>query len=152
MDLTALCNELTLIWHREIPIVAAMGLRVDAYDGRSLVVRAPLPPNLNAHGTAFAGSLFTTCVLAGWGRVWLGMRERGLTGVIYAADSAIRYRKAVSGDLVCRCEADNSALQPALEKLAATGRARFDLECTMAGDDKPAVSFTCTYVVHAPHA
>jgi thioesterase domain-containing protein len=148
IDRTALCNELTATWRREIPIAAAMGVAAEAYDGRSLTVRAPLQPNVNLHGTAFAGSLFSACVLTGWGRVWLALRERGLTGVIYAADSAIRYRKAVVGDLVCRCEADSDALEDGLENLAATGRASFALECTIPGNDKPAVGFTCTYVVH----
>ena len=43
-DRAALREELTATWHREIPIVAAMGVAVDGYDGRSLTVRAPASP------------------------------------------------------------------------------------------------------------
>ena len=64
-DRTALCDELTATWHREIPIVAAMGMAVEHYDGASLSVRAPMQPNRNVHGTTFAGSLYTACVLTG---------------------------------------------------------------------------------------
>ena len=78
----ALCKELELTWHRDIPLAAAMSIAVEGYDGRTLTVRAPLPPNRNLHGTAFAGSLFSTCVLTGWGAAWLALHERGLTGVI----------------------------------------------------------------------
>jgi thioesterase domain-containing protein len=109
-DRAALCEELTATWHREIPIVAAMGATVDSYDGRALTVRAPMHPNRNVHGTTFAGSLYSACVLTGWGAVWLALRERGLDGVIYAAESAVQYRKAVAGDFVCRCAFDPEAL------------------------------------------
>src|SRR3982750_3025640 len=40
IDRSALSDELTETWHREIPIVAAMGVTVESYDGRSLAVRA----------------------------------------------------------------------------------------------------------------
>jgi thioesterase domain-containing protein len=148
IDRSALCNELTMTWHREIPIVAAMGMAVERYDGESLTVRAPLQPNRNVHGTTFAGSLYSACVLTGWGGIWLALRERGLAGVIYAADSTIQYRKGVYGDFVCRCSLDGFALAP-LDQLAATGRARLELTCTIESGAKLAVNFTGRYVVHA---
>jgi thioesterase domain-containing protein len=150
-DRAALREELTATWHREIPIVAAMGVTVDGYDGRSLTVRAPMQPNRNVHGTTFAGSLYSACVLTGWGAVWLLLRERGIDGVIYAAESAVQYRKAVAGDFVCRCALEPGALEAELEQLKESGRATFDLACTIDHDGKRAVAFTGRYVVHAKH-
>jgi thioesterase domain-containing protein len=145
-----LCEELELTWHRDIPLAAAMNIRVAGYDGHTLTVRAPLPPNRNLHGTAFAGSLFSTCVLTGWGAIWLALRQRELTGAIVVADSKIHYRKAVAGDLVCRCTPDTDALHAGLEQLATAGRASFELVCSIDYADKRAVAFTGNYVVHAP--
>jgi thioesterase domain-containing protein len=152
VDRAALCNELTATWHRDIPLAAATGIGVDGYDGRTLAVRAPLPPTRNLHGTAFAGSLFSVCVLTGWGAVWLALRERGLAGVIVVADSTIQYRKAVTDDLVCRCTPDPAALAAGVEQLETKGRATFDLACAIESDAKRAVSFTGVYVVHSKHA
>jgi thioesterase domain-containing protein len=90
--------------------------------------------------------------LTGWGGIWLALREHGRHGVIYAAESTIQYRKGVYGDFVCRCPLDSEALAAALEKLEAAGRASFELSCTIDSDDKPAVSFTGRYVVHAKRA
>jgi len=148
-DRTALCDELTATWHSEIPIVAAMGATVERYDGRSLTVRAPLQPNRNVHGTTFAGSLYSACVLTGWGAVWLALRERGLAGVIYAAESTVQYRKAVTGDFVCRCSPDADALDAGLKLFEESGRATFELVCTIDNADKRAVTFAGKYVVHA---
>lgn len=149
---TALLQELATTWHREIPLAAAMGIAVESYDGLTLAVRAPLAPNRNLHGTAFAGSLFSACALTGWGAIWLALRERGLDGVIVAADSRIQFRKGVAGDLVCRCTPDAEALRAAVEGFAAAGRASIDVVCTIDQSDRRAVTFTGQYVVHAKHA
>jgi thioesterase domain-containing protein len=151
-DRIALCDELTATWHREIPIVAAMGMAVERYDGASLTVRAPMQPNRNVHGTTFAGSLYSACVLTGWGAVWLGLRERGLDGVIYAAESTVQYCKGVARDFFCTCVWDIDALKAGLDKFEATGRASFDIVCTIDSDNKRAVTFNGTYVVRAKHA
>jgi thioesterase domain-containing protein len=145
-----LCKELELTWHRDIPLAAAMNIRVAGYDGHTLTVHAPLPPNRNMQGTAFAGSLFSTCVLTGWGATWLALRQRELSGVIVVADSNIHYRKAVAGDLVCRCTPDTDGLHAGLDQLATAGRASFELVCSIDYADKRAVAFTGKYVVHAP--
>jgi thioesterase domain-containing protein len=151
-DRAALCEELTATWHREIPIVGAMGAAVDGYDGRVLTVRAPMQPNRNVHGTTFAGSLYSVCVLTGWGAVWLALRERGLDGTIFAAESAVQYRKAVAGDFVCRCMTDAEALEAGAGQFKESGRGSFDLACTIDHDGKRAVAFTGRYVVRAKHS
>jgi thioesterase domain-containing protein len=151
-DRAALCLELATTWHRDIPLAAAMQIRVDSYDGRTLTVRAPLPPNRNLHGTAFAGSLYSACVLTGWGATWLALREHGLEGMIVVAESSIEYRKAVGGDLVCHCTPDAAVLHAGLDKLRESGRARFELACSIESNGQRAVRFTGEYVVNSKHA
>jgi thioesterase domain-containing protein len=148
-DRAELLRELATTWHRDIPLAAAMAIGVESYDGVTLAARAPLTPNRNLHGTAFAGSLFSLCVLTGWGAAWLALRERGLPGVIVVADSRIQYRKAVSGDLVCRCTPDAAALAAGLAELEEKGRLSIDLACVIDVGEKRAVNFTGTYVVHS---
>ncbi|TFG38857.1 MAG: thioesterase, partial [Candidatus Aminicenantes bacterium] len=60
-----------------MPITKALGLRVIGRDGTDLIFSAPLAPNINHKGTAFAGSLNATATLAGWGTIWLLLREHG---------------------------------------------------------------------------
>lgn len=150
-DRSALCRELQITWHRDIPLAAAMAIEVADYDGRTLTVHAPLAPNRNLHGTAFAGGLFSLCVLTGWGAMWLGLKERGAGGLIVVADSHIQYRKAVGGDMICCCTAEPAALATSVEQLTASGRTRLPLACTIDADGQRAVMFEGTYVVHAQH-
>jgi thioesterase domain-containing protein len=139
--------ELQATWHAEIPLAAAMAIEVARYDDGELLVRAPLAPNRNVQGTAFAGSLFSVCVLTGWGKVWLALRERGTSGSIVVADSRIVYRKVVSGEILCRCRADAAVETAALDELEDSGRATLPLTCTIDGAGAPAVRFEGKYVV-----
>jgi thioesterase domain-containing protein len=151
IDDDALRAELESTWRREIPLAAAMALTVIDCRGATLTARAPLAPNRNLHGTAFAGSLFSLCVLTGWGAVWLALRRHALAGLIVVADSRIRYRKAVTGDIVCHCTAEAQAVEALAAEVAAGGRGRLQLTCTIDVADRRAVSFDGTYVVHAEH-
>ena len=129
-----------------------MNIGVVDYDGRTLTVRSPLTPNRNLHGTAFAGSLFSTCVLTGWGATWLALREQDLTGLIVISDSNVHFRKAVAGELVCRCTPEPETIRAGLRQFKTTGRASFDLICTIDNETKRAVTFTGRYVVQAEAA
>ena len=147
--LDELALELHSTWLREIPLAAAMAIEIAGCTPEELAVRAPLAPNRNLHGTAFAGSLFSLCALTAWGAAWLALRQRGLDGVLVLADSRIRFRKAVSGDIVCRCRPDLSAVERSLAGLEATRRANITLVCTIDQHDKNGVTFDGEYVVHA---
>ncbi len=148
-DLATLCSELETIWRRDIPLAAAIGIEVAGAADGELVVHAPLAPNRNLHGTAFAGSLFSVCVLTGWGAMWLALRGAARDGTIVVRDGRIRYRKAVTGTLIVRCRPDPDALAEALAQLAAEGRCALELECRLDPQAAPAVMFEATYVVHA---
>lgn len=150
-ELSTLCAELEATWHRDIPPAAAMAIGVARYDGTVLEVRAPLAANRNVHGTVFAGSLFSICVLTGWGTTWLGLRRHGLSGAIVVSESQIRYRRAVGEDVLCRCSSEESVIGAAASQLDATGRVSLPLRCTIDAGGKLAVTFEGNYVVRAPH-
>jgi thioesterase domain-containing protein len=147
--------RLQATWREGIPLAAAMRIEVasaaagDGSGALELAVRAPLAANGNVHGTAFAGSLFSLCVLTGWGAVWLALERGAAHGSIVVADGRIRYRKAVTSEMIdCRCRLDAAAAESLVAALAATGRAAVSLACTIAAGDKLGVEFKGDYVVH----
>ena len=52
-------------------------MHITHYDGQTFHLKANLAANLNVHDTMFAGSIYSQCVLAGWGLIWLQLRRRG---------------------------------------------------------------------------
>jgi thioesterase domain-containing protein len=149
--MTSLTDELERVWHTRIPISAAMDIRIDSYHDDTLEVRAALAPNVNVHGTAFAGSLYAVAALTGWGITWLALRERGFEGDIVIAEANIRYASPVAQDFVARCAFDAARHAPPFARLAAEGRCRFALDVAILAGDVTAATFSGQYAVRQPH-
>lgn len=144
----ALAARLEATLHQEIPITNAMSVRVRDYDGMRLAIAAPLAPNINLHGTGFAGSLYTVAALCGWGTVYLQLLQADIEGSIVLADADIRYLAPEHGELVARCDLTTHAEFPAaMTRLHTTGKTRFALEITVGNPNQPAVRFNGRYAV-----
>ncbi|HEX5471807.1 MAG TPA: YiiD C-terminal domain-containing protein [Lacipirellulaceae bacterium] len=144
-----LLSELQATLEREIPMSAQMGIRVHDGGADGLVMRLPLSPNRNHQQTAFAGSLNALCTIAGWGSVYLLLRELGRRGNIVIRRSTIKYQEPVtSSDIYARCQPVTAAARDYfLEMLDDKGQAKLDLMVEIAGAEGPAVSFNGSYVV-----
>jgi len=134
--------------HDEIPLSQAMGIRVEAYDGISLKLAAPLAPNINHKSTAFGGSLYSLAVLCGWGMLYLKLAEAALHKHIVIQESNIRYLLPVDREMHAECSLDATALERFFRTLAKHGRARMALDVVIKHHGQTAVEFSGRYVVH----
>jgi thioesterase domain-containing protein len=144
-----LLADLQATLEREIPMCTQMGIRVHDGGTGGLVMRLPLDRNRNHQQTAFAGSLNALCTVAGWGSVYLLLRELNRRGSIVIRRSSIKYQEPVNAsEIYARCLPVNSeARQYFLEMLDDKGQAKLDLTVEISGGDGPAVSFHGSYVV-----
>lgn len=139
--------ELTRFLHAHIPLSQAMQITARNYDGQSLVLGAPLAPNVNDKSTAFGGSLYNLAVLCGWSLLRLKLNEAGMEKKnIVIQEANTRYLLPVSGELQAECRLVPEAWQDFLQPLQQRGRARITLNVIIRQQDKPAVEFTGTYV------
>jgi len=147
--LNPLLAELQEKLQREIPMCGQMGIRVHMNGPDGLVMRLPLEANRNHQQTAFAGSLNALCTIAGWGSVYLLLRELERGGNIVIRRSSIRYHEpVVSSEIYARClPVAAEARQYFLEMLDDKGQAKLDLTAEIAGAEGPLVSFSGSYVV-----
>jgi len=137
--LSALCDELEAVWHDTIPLTRALAIKVKSFDGETLEVSAGLAPNINLHGTAFAGSLYAISALCGWSMVHLQLATRELQGSIVLAEGHIRYLKPIAEDIVAVCHFGEQAA--AFDRLTETGKARFTLTTRIAAKSEDAAMF-----------
>lgn len=134
--------------HHEIPISAAIGLRVAGYDGGCLMLAAPLAPNINHKDTAFAGSINAVVTLTCWSLIWCILDEAALRGKIVIQDSSIQYLRPVAQDFSSRCCLPEPAqVQRFLKMLASRRRARLELGAEVWQAGELAVRFSGRYVV-----
>ncbi|MCH6564463.1 MAG: YiiD C-terminal domain-containing protein [Proteobacteria bacterium] len=87
-----------------IPLSDAMQFTIVELDSCSILVRAPLQPNVNVHGTVFAGSIYSVAVLAGWALCTHIMELNQMAGDLVVADAKIKYHSPISGDIECQGE------------------------------------------------
>lgn len=138
-------RETEAFLHTQIPLTRAMGVEVERWDGRQLILRAPLEPNHNHLGTAFGGSLSALATLAGYSLLWLLLGDREAHIVI--RDSTTRFRHPVRGTLRAFCQRpDDAAWEVFRQKWLATGKAHLQLHATIEHEQKVCVEFEGTFV------
>ncbi|MCC5887336.1 MAG: YiiD C-terminal domain-containing protein [Gammaproteobacteria bacterium] len=138
-SLSALCDDLQTVWHDTIPLTRALAIKVRSFDGETLEVGAGLAPNINLHGTAFAGSLYAISALCGWSMVHLQLAMRDLHGSIVLAEGRIRYLKPVAEEIIAVCSFGEQAA--AFDRLKDSGKARFPLATSIAANGEDAALF-----------
>jgi thioesterase domain-containing protein len=114
--------------HRAIPLSAAMGYRILELDATHILVEAPLPPNINIHGTGFAGSVYSLGMLSAWALASHLIDQAGLNAELVVAEASIRYRAPIRGTIRCSCRLNADQGPGFVAKLSAEKRSRIDLE------------------------
>lgn len=131
----------------EIPITRQIGIKVVRYDGEQLALAAPLERNINHKSTAFAGSLNSVVTLAGWGMIWIMLKELDIAGTIVIQDSASHYRRPVTQDFTAIChKPDAEQVAQFARILREKGRARLELQAEIHEHGTLVMSFQGRYV------
>ena len=137
----------------EIPVTQHLGLEVVAREGRGLVLAAPLAKNVNHEGTAFAGSVNAVATLAGWGLVWLTLREAGQEGHVVLQDSTVRYLEPIDDDFVAHAIAPSpEAVERLLGAVRRHRRGRIGLTVEVRGGERRLAVFEGRYVAYTDEA
>ncbi|MGO4998737.1 bifunctional GNAT family N-acetyltransferase/hotdog fold thioesterase [Oceanisphaera sp. W20_SRM_FM3] len=142
-----LCDALQREWHKRIPITEKMGIKIIQYTGSRFKTKANLTANLNLHDSMFAGSIYSQCVLTGWGLIWLQMQEFGLTGDIVQGSGDIKYHKPVWNEPTAEVR---GRLREQLLPLQSGERVSVALTVTLYSGEQAAATFHGRYVI-LPH-
>lgn len=140
-------DNLQRLLNTELPITLHLGVRVVVANPEQVILRAPLAPNRNHRGTAFAGSLNALATLAGWSWLTLFLQHHHLAGQVVLQDSSITYARPVATAFTATCAAPEAAtiarFRAAFHR---SGRGRLRLTVELADEAGAAGSFTGRYV------
>ena len=134
--------------HQLIPISAHMGITANYYDGKKLVLTAPIEANVNHQLPAFGGSLFSISALAGWSILQLKLSELGIQANTVIAGGDVGYSAPVFEDIRCELELPNE-YEAFADRLRSEGRGSITLNSFIFLENSgvPAMSFNGKYVV-----
>ena len=113
---------------KHIPLSDAMAFHIRELAPELIRVDAPLEPNVNIHGTGFAGSIYSVGILTGWALATHILDGAGSTADLVVARAEIRYRSPVRGPIECCCRTDAAQRDEFLAALGRDGKGILDLE------------------------
>ena len=131
--------------HERIPLTRAMAVRVVANDASGFVVEAPVSANFNHLQTAFGGSINAVATLAGYGLLWLEIRDQPADVVI--RESSIRFHHPIRNVIRATCaRPEAAALRVFHETLHTKGKARITLQVRVEEEGRLAAELTGMFV------
>jgi thioesterase domain-containing protein len=145
-------NRLALLQallHREVPLSGHMGVAAESYDGANLVLSAELAPNINIHGTAFGGSMYSLAALCGWALLRLRLEDLSLDAEVVVGSARMDYRRPVRSRLIARATCKERDFDAFAERVRSSRRAGVEVPVVLGGlrDGEwfEAAAFTGTY-------
>ena len=88
---------------RKIPLTKAMRFRIEYLPPHTVRIRAPLAPNRNHKGIAFAGAIHSALVLAPWCLLTRLLEEQGIEADVMVYRSEVKFLKPIRANFVAEC-------------------------------------------------
>lgn len=141
--------RLQALLHREVPLSRHMGVAAQDYDGGTLVLSADLEPNINIHGTAFGGSLYSLAALCGWALLRLRLEDLSLRAEVVVGAARIDYHRPVRSRLIARAACRACDFDAFAQRVRSSRRAGVDVQVVLGamgeGEWLEAAAFTGAY-------
>jgi len=89
-----------------IPLTDYMQWNILCLNKHSIETETQLSPNINIHGTAFAGSIYAAAMASGWTLLKFWYDFHHYDTELVAAGANIQYLKPVQSDFICTATLD----------------------------------------------
>ena len=133
--------------HQQIPLSAAMGVRVRMATPERVQLAAPLAPNVNHNETVFGGSAAALATLSAWTLLHVRLARAELHARLVIQRSAMEYERPVPGDFEAVCRfSDEFAWERFRATLVRRGRARLTLAAHLVYDAQRMATFEGDFV------
>lgn len=132
---------------QHIPLSKAMAITVISADSDTVVLQAPLAPNINHRETVFGGSASALAILASWALLRVRLESEGISDSLVIQRNSMEYRRPISGAFTAR-----SALTyperwaQFTQTIASKGKARVSVSAVLEYAGETAASFTGDFV------
>lgn len=110
--------------HDHIPLSRAMDVSVISASAASVVLEAPLEPNINVHGTMFGGSVAALGLLAAWSVMHLRLEDEGIKCQLVIHRTETEYLLPISGCVTASAMLDTSGWDHFRDMFTRRGKAR----------------------------
>lgn len=118
--------------HRQIPLSAAMKVSVHSATVESVILSAPLEPNINHKSTVFGGSASAIEILAAWSIPHLRLVNEGYHCEVVIQSNQMEYDRPISGRFTATSSLVDTSVWPTfLRMLTRKKRARIEVQSVL---------------------
>ncbi|MDX1557143.1 MAG: YiiD C-terminal domain-containing protein [Xanthomonadales bacterium] len=140
-------EELERYLHEHIPLTRAMAVSVASAAPESIVLSAPLAPNINHRETVFGGSASALAILAAWSLLLTRMRGEGVTSRLVIQRNSMEYKCPITGEFTASASlARPDKWSQFMTTLARKGKSRVTVESALACDRQTVGHFRGEFV------
>jgi thioesterase domain-containing protein len=140
-------GELNDYLHANIPLAEFMHVSVVSVSPDSLVLSAPLEPNVNVHQTVFGGSAASIALIAAWSLLHVRMSDSHVAGNVVVHQHRMTYFSPIKGRFTTHAGfATPTAWDEFVHALRHKGRARVTLVATLQYDGHRAAQLEGEFV------
>jgi thioesterase domain-containing protein len=100
--------ELENYLHAHIPISKAMQVAVVAVQPDTVILSAPLAPNINHRDTVFGGSASAVAILAAWSLLHTRLATQGIASRLVIQKNTMSYAQPIDGTFTARATITHS--------------------------------------------
>ncbi len=134
-----------------IPITKALGIEVVEGSEESVILRAPLAPNINHRDSAFGGSISSILITACWGYLRILFDEEPATPTIVVSRSGTDFLNPVREELVAEVIIpEQTDLDHLIDMYRRFGKGRITLRAAIQSDGDLAAYFEGDFVIIRP--
>ena len=132
--------------HAHIPLSRAMQVSVRDVREETVVLAAPLAPNINHRDTVFGGSASAVAMLAAWSLVHVRLLRQSMTHRLVIQRHTMRYERPIAGDFIARASLTSPEWAQFLRTLALRGKARIGVGAILEHAGHTAATFAGEFV------
>ncbi len=140
-------HELEKYLYDHIPLSKAMQVSVVNIGDESVVLGAPLLPNINHRDTLFGGSAAAVAILSAWSLLHVRLRGAELSNRLVIQRNTMEYIRPIAGDFTARSFLhDPGKWESFLHMLGRKGKARISIVSVLEYGGEKAGTFTGEFV------
>ena len=125
-------NDLQAYLHAHIPLSHAMQVSVLDITDDSVLLAAPLAPNINHRETVFGGSASALAILSAWALLHTRLRSVGVASRLVIQRNTMDYELPILGDFTARSSlAEPDAWPQFMRMLSRRGKGRMEVRAVL---------------------
>lgn len=124
--------ELERYLHLQIPLSKAMQVSVVAVDAATVILKAPLEPNINHQETVFGGSASALAILAAWSLLHTRLLGVGMASRLVIQRNTMEYEHPIDGEFTARSTIEDPEVwHQFVRMLTRKGKARISVSAVL---------------------